>query len=262
MGFLSGPKSMRPSQHHFFVIPEQIRRNQVFIKGTDAVHLSRVLRLNVGDTITVSDGQNRVYVCKLELISGNLVRATITSQLTGPFEPPVEVVLLQGLPKTDKLELIIQKGTELGVSKIMPLITERTVVRLDSGKAETRLVRWQRIALEAAKQCRRGRIPQIEGPVDLVEALSTLEHDHLLLVPWEEEYARTLKEVLLTAKGAGRKKIAVLIGPEGGLTSQEVEVARDQGGIPVSLGPRILRTETAGLMVISTILYELGDLGG
>ncbi|NLC38910.1 MAG: 16S rRNA (uracil(1498)-N(3))-methyltransferase [Clostridia bacterium] len=253
---------MRPSPYHFFVKPEQIRHRQVFINGPDVVHLSRVLRLSIGDTVTVSDGQNRVYVCKLELISRDLVRASIIHQLTGTFEPPIEVVLLQGLPKADKLELVIQKGTELGVSRIIPLITHRTVVRLDADKAASRLARWQRIALEAAKQCCRGKIPQLEGPLDFFSALSSLDRDYLLLVPWEEERSRTLKEVLLAAKEAGRSKIAVLIGPEGGLTSREVELARSHGGVPVSLGPRILRTETAGLMVACAVLYELGDLGG
>ncbi len=159
------------------------------------------------------------------------------------------------------MELIIQKSTELGVSLVVPVICERTVVKLDERKAGDRLARWQKVAEEAAKQSRRTYIPEVTMPVTLKTALSQLTAGVLAILPWEEEPAAGIGQVLRSGRGNSRD-VAVFIGPEGGFSGEEVSLAISKGVSVVSLGPRIMRTETAGIAAVALVLYELGDLGG
>jgi len=179
-------------------------------------------------------------------------------------EPPIEITLVQGLPKSDKMDFIVQKVTELGVKRIIPVITQRTIIRLGKEKAQVRRIRWQRIALEAAKQSGRAIIPEVREVIPFIQALNNLNGESLNLIPWEEETSTSLKEVLKHHTSHiphPVSQITVFIGPEGGFTPEEVRAAREKGALPVSLGPRLLRTETAGLVTLAMILYELGDMG-
>ncbi|WP_366924120.1 16S rRNA (uracil(1498)-N(3))-methyltransferase [Metallumcola ferriviriculae] len=245
--------------HQFFVTPEAINGDMIAITGAEAHHLLKVLRLGIGDRVTVADGEGQRFAAVLETIAPDDAYARIETTLpTG--EPPVEIILLQGIPKSDKMELIIQKNTELGIGKIIPVEMERSVVRLKENKAAKRAQRWQRIALEAAKQCGRSRVPQIAAPCTLTEALMQLPHGCSLTVPWEEETGHSLGHWLAELKSTAR--VAYIIGPEGGLTTGEVDLARRHGAVPVTLGQRILRTETAAMAVLAVIMHRLGDLGG
>lgn len=248
--------------HHFIVPPEQVGAGEVIITGSDLEHLVRVLRLKPGALFTVSDGCGSVYRCLLREITKDKAIGTIQEAGPDDSEPPIRLALLQGLPKGDKLELIIQKATELGVAEVFPIAMERSVVKLSRDKAENRVVRWQRIALEAAKQCRRNRAPVIHPVMTLAGALDVLPPETRVLVPWEDEKARGIRAVLNSPACKGAGSIALVIGPEGGMTGAEVQLAAERGAMSVSLGRRILRTETAAIAALALIMYELGDLGG
>lgn len=245
---------------HFFVSPHQITGDQVHIVGTDAVHISRVLRLRPGDVINVLDGSGKGYRVKLTFTSAEQVKGLVLEKFTPIGEPPVRVTLVQGLSKGEKMDIIIQKSVELGASAIIPMSCSRSVVRLTREKAKERQERWQRIAREAAKQCLRAVVPEVKEVMTLEEVLDVLPPGALTLMPWEEERGISLKSVLRKEKQV--QEIFLFIGPEGGFDPAEVELARQKGVTTVSLGPRILRTETAGMAVLTMVLYELGDLGG
>lgn len=245
----------------FFVEPDKIYDGKVIISGEDVKHITKVLRLGPGDGVTVLDGQGMEYQAILEEIGSDRILASITGERQSQTEPPLRVTLIQGLPKGEKMELIIQKAVELGVHRIIPVETTRSIVKLDAKKALQRQERWQRIAMEAAKQSKRGIIPNVEVLTTLNKALKGLSADaSLVLMPWEEASA-PLKP-LLESKSEGNQEIYIIIGPEGGFTQQEAQNAIDAGAYTVSLGPRILRTETAGFTVLAVVMYELGDLGG
>ena len=258
----------------FFVPTENILSEEgvpvkIKITGTDVNHIKNVLRMAEGDAFAVCDSRGTEYMCVLGKSSKTCVEADIVSFGSSDAEPKVPLVLIQGVPKGDKMELIIQKCVELGADSFIPCVTERTVVRFHSDEErEKKCVRWQRISLEAAKQCGRGRIPPVETPKDFSEVISHLGEKlpkYLLLMPYENETSVTLKETLKRYFGGDVKEterpagIAVFIGPEGGFSAEEVETAREHGFHSVTLGKRILRTETAGLATAAAIRYELGD---
>lgn len=245
----------------FFVSEKSILDDGLVITGPDVKHISRVLRLKPGDVVTIATGNGREFDAVIKVITGKEVVCDIIDEKTVSTEPPVRVILYQGLPKGEKMELVIQKSCELGVSRIVPVICERTVVKLDGKKAEDRRERWQRVAEEAAKQSRRTNIPEVALPVPFALALEQMAPEDFALMPWEEENAVGISPLLKGYKGKN-SAIAVFIGPEGGFTQEEAALARSRGIRPVSLGPRILRTETAGIAAVAIILYELGDLGG
>jgi 16S rRNA (uracil1498-N3)-methyltransferase len=222
-------------------------------------HVIKVLRLGEGAVLQVADGTGMEYEGSIVERGKDFIKLSIIEQYYKCNEPKVEVTLLQGIPKGDKMELIIQKCTELGVKKFVPVACQRSVVRLSPEKAKNKQIRWQRICEEAAKQSKRSIIPQVSQVCNLAQALNDIHQDEVLLIPWEEEKANSLKASLQHLRG---KRISIFIGPEGGLTLEEVSLAQAAGGEIVTLGPRILRTETAGLAVVSMVLYELGDLGG
>lgn len=244
----------------FFINSKDIFDDNINVTGEDYNHIKKVLRLKCGEIITLSDGEGLEYVAEIVEFGDGFVHTKVIESFKNTTEPPVKVTLYQGLPKSDKMDFIIQKSVELGISKIVPVLTERTVVRLDSEKdALKKCERWNRISLEAAKQCNRGIIPKIEIPISFKEAIKQTEDKALSLIPYEKEAKNSLKRVLERVDSIS--DISVFIGPEGGFTEQEIEEAVSSGLSSVTLGPRILRTETAGIAVLSILMYELGDVG-
>lgn len=245
--------------HRFFVDREDISGDSIVIRGEDLKHIVNVLRLKCGEEVSVCDGDEHDYIARIEDVGKDEVILSILDSFESKGESPVALKLYQGLPKGDKMELIIQKCTELGVSEIVPIATKRAVVKLsDKKKIEKKLERWSKIAEEASKQSKRGRIPKIDRVINIKEAVAELGEDELVLMLYESEKEQSLKTVLKEYTG---KKVSVFIGPEGGFDEEEVALLESSGVKVVSLGSRILRTETAGLAVSAIVMYELGDLG-
>lgn len=244
----------------FFVQSDSVENKMITITGPDVKHISKVLRLVPGDKIGVSTGNGREFEAVIREITTKEVISEIVTEKQVSTEAEVRVNLYQGLPKGDKMELIIQKSTELGVSRIIPVISERTVVKLDGKKAGERRMRWQRIAEEAAKQSRRTAIPQVEEPVEFETALEQLGDNQLVIMPWEEQKSGGIKQLL--KNNTDLNEISIFVGPEGGFSQKEARTAGEKGVHLVTLGPRIMRTETAGIVTAAIVLYEFGDLGG
>lgn len=244
--------------HRFFVDSSAIQNGKITISGDDAHHLSRVLRIREDDEITVCDKQGTDYLCSIKTITPTEVEAWILRSETSASEPPVSITLYQGIPKGDKLETVIQKCVELGAVKIVPVAMKRCVALIKDKDKTKKQERMQRIAFEAAKQCGRAIIPSVSCAISfdqaLKEAVSTCD---LRLLPYEGEKENSIKTVLKNNTNA--KNICIFIGPEGGFDSSEISKALDSGFNIVTLGPRILRTETAPLAAVSAVLYELGD---
>ncbi len=231
---------------------------RVSLSPEDSRHIVRVLRLGPGELLELS-APSAVFRCRILTAAPEAVELLAEGQSERSAEPPLELWLLQGMPKADKLEFVIQKAVELGAHSIVPLKCQRSIVRLEGAKAAAKRERWQKIAAEAAKQCRREHVPEVLPLLSPAEALAALPPDTLLLVPWEEEMQCGLRQLLRERPRAAR--VAVVIGPEGGLAAEEAALFRAAGGETVTLGPRILRTETAALAALSVLLYEWGDLG-
>jgi 16S rRNA (uracil1498-N3)-methyltransferase len=246
----------------FFCQPGDRTGDYFRLPEGEAHHARAVLRLGEGDPVVVLDGTGLEYEAVLEQGGTDpaTLRARVVTSRPRPTEPNLEVILLQGLPKSDKMELIVQKATELGVRRIVPVLTERCVSRPEASRAAAKVDRWRKIAHEAAKQAGRAVTPEIAPVVTLENALKALPPGGRLIIPWEEERRVSLREAAADVKEGEPESIAVLIGPEGGLDVAEVEVARAAGGVAVTLGPRILRTETAGLVVLACLLFATGNL--
>lgn len=242
----------------YFVDRNQIEDNRIKIIGEDYQHLKKVLRAVKGDQLTICcNGMD--YTSVISEIGNDHITSEITGQAENKTEPTLKVTLYQGLPKADKMELIIQKCVELGVTEIVPVLTDRCVVKLNTDKDSlAKVTRWQKIALEAAKQCNRGLVPKVGSPVKFSEAVKLVSGKDLSVIPYEKEYATGFKS--LASACSGIKSAAVFIGPEGGFTEQEIELAGNMGIRKITLGPRILRTETAGIVALSLMMYELGDV--
>jgi len=244
--------------HRFQVKPEDISGAVLLLRGTEAHHLTKVLRLGPGEEVLAFDNSGLEYRVRVEQITQEEVVCAVLERYLPRSEPPLDVFLLQGLPKADKMELIIQKNTELGIRGIFPLRTSRAVVQLEGKKALDRVERWQKIAAEAAKQCGRSRVPSIAPIEGLDKALRLLPEGTMLLAAYEGEKVQGLAEELKAWAGG---PVGIVIGPEGGFSTQEIGFLKENGARSVSLGPRILRTETAGLAALTMVLYQLGDLG-
>ena len=244
--------------HHFFVNPEQVEDGLIRITGSDVNHIKNVLRIRQGEEMLVSDGTGRDYLCQAEEIAGQEVTVRILETEEEGRELPSRIWLFQGLPKSDKMEFIIQKAVELGAAGIVPVSTRNTVVKLDPKKEETKVKRWQAIAESAAKQSKRSLVPRVSGIMTLKEAFDYVESQgfSVRLIPYEHEAGMDGTKTELDAAGPGQD-IAVFIGPEGGFDEREIELALSKGVRPISLGRRILRTETAGLALLSVLMMRL-----
>lgn len=245
--------------NRFFVDdPGAFSDRSVVITGEDVNHVKNVLRLKENDELIVSDGRGRDYHCRISGITNEEVVADICDICDNFSELSTEITLFQGFPKGDKMELIIQKTVELGVTRIVPVMTKRTVVKLDDKKAKKKTERYNMIAESAAKQSGRGMIPEVTMPVSFAEAVSMAENLDMNIIPYEEaegvEYSRNIIKSI-----KGKKSLGIFIGPEGGFAREEVEKALDAGASAITLGHRILRTETAGMAVISIIMFELEE---
>lgn len=239
--------------HRFFLTPEQLQPESFFLPEQIAHQVSKVLRLAPGEQILLLDNVGSEYLATLTAVDRHKVQVKINGRQPAGGEPQVHLTLYQSLLKLDKFEWVLQKGTELGVSCFVPVITQRSVVHEPS---PNKLARWQRIALEAAEQCRRGRVPVIAPPIKLAEAFAGGET--LKLLPWEADQHHALADYL--PKRSQLAKVALFIGPEGGWSEEEVALAQTHAIAPITLGQRILRAETAALVAISLVMYELGEL--
>ena len=248
---------------HFLVKPEQITGNEIRILGPDVHHISRVLRMRPGEEISVSDGvTDREYRCGIESIGDDEVLCSLRFIKEGGVELPLRITLFQGLPKADKMELIIQKATELGACALVPLAAERSVVRLDEKKAGKKREHWQGIAEAAAKQSRRSVVPEIGAVMNMKEALRAAAEMELAVIPYElaegmSATADFTKSFLKLAKENKGARVGIFIGPEGGFSEEEAAAAETAGVMPISLGRRILRTETAGMSLLSYMMLQL-----
>lgn len=229
------------------------------LTGTDAHHIARVLRMAVGDNVIIADTNERTAKAEITAITDEVVTLSLIEYLEDDSEPTVKVRLAQCLPKSDKMEFIVQKAVELGAVSIQPVNSENCVVKYTADKQTKRVERWQKIAHEAAKQCKRAAVPTVEPIITLKELLSRVADDETVLFCYEAEDGRTLRQVLKTYQA---EKYTVLIGPEGGFSPEEARLCQEMGAHPVSLGGRILRTETASLAALTMVLYAHGELGG
>ena len=253
--------------HHFFVDPAQVMGDFIRITGPDVNHMKNALRMKQGEEVLVSDGTGTDYHCCLSSLNSDCVEARIVSADRDGRELPSRIWLFQGLPKSDKMELIIQKAVELGAAGIVPVSTKNAVVKLDAKKEEAKRKRWQAIAESAAKQSGRAVVPEVKLPVSYREAMKLSEELDVRLIPYEcadellsgtEEtpMERTRNRLKTILPG---QSIGIMIGPEGGLEKAEVEQSMEAGFTPVTLGKRILRTETAGLCILSVLMFQLEE---
>ncbi len=229
------------------------------IKGEDAHHINHVLRLQTGNNIIVVDHNGQAGIAEIAHIAGDAVELSLQQIIGEHKEPPIEVCLAQGLPKGDKMEYIVQKAVELGVSRLIPLSTERSIVKYDSTKQIERVKRWQKIAVEAAKQCGRTNVPVVEPVQSLKQVLTSSARDTVVLMLYEGQAQQGLKDALAHCPASS---YLLLIGPEGGFSQKEVNLCRDFHTSIVTMGPRILRAETAAVAALTIVMYQCGDLGG
>lgn len=244
--------------YHFFVDQANVEAEVIRITGPDVNHIKNVLRMRPGEKVIISNGLDKDYFCELESVSAEEVRVKILSEEEGK-ELPARLWLFQGLPKGDKMEFIIQKAVELGAYRIIPVETKRCVVKLDKKKEEAKLRRWQGISESAAKQSGRLVIPEVGPVMGFKEALALVKDFDLAVIPFEhaDDMAKT-REIIENAKPG--TDIGIFIGPEGGFEDSEAELAESLGVEPVTLGKRILRTETAGMAVLSVLAFRLEGL--
>lgn len=239
----------------FFVLKNQITEDKVYLIEENANHIANVLRCKIGEKIEVSSGDGFDYLCQIEEIKNKEVVAKIIDCFGNESEPKTKITLYQGLPKGEKMELIIQKCVEIGIDKIVPVNTDRTIVKL-SGKEDKKVARWNKISESASKQSRRGKIPIIENIISFEQAIESCKENNLNIIPYEKEEENTIKNIIKDFKG---EKIGIFIGPEGGFSEKEIEIAIKNNILPITLGKRILRTETAGMVATAILLYELEE---
>lgn len=246
----------------FFVQPENVGEKNIIIDNReDLHHMMKVLRLSAGDEIEISDSVEWEYKAQILYLDADSAEAKIIDKQKFTAEPEVQVTLFQGIPKQGKMETIVQKCVELGVNAIIPVFMERTVV-VDKGNFGKKVQRWQKVSDEAVKQCKRGLVPQVFDPMKMPEVLEAFGVFDLVLFPYENEAGTTIKDVLRkvhesSAWKEGRKRIAIIIGPEGGFSDKEAADIVDAGGYSVSLGKTTLRTETAGIAALAMVMYEM-----
>lgn len=246
---------------HFFVPPSQVEETEIVVLGSDVNHMKNVLRMRPLEEVMISDGNNCRYLCRIKSYSKDsqgdaralldiVKRETVDTELTS------KIYLFQGLPKQDKMELIVQKAVELGVYEIIPVATKRSVVKLDEKKARKKTERWQEIAKSAAKQAGRGMIPEVTDVFSWKEALDHARKLDVVLIPYElAEGMEETKKVIASIRPG--QSVGIFIGPEGGFEKEEIHQAMSEGAAAITLGKRILRTETAGLTTLSVLMFHL-----
>ena len=243
--------------YQFFIEPSGVQDGRIVITGTDVNHIKNVLRMHVGEKIAaVDESGERKWICEIGELRENSVRCDIVSVEDGDTELPAKIFLFQGLPKGDKMELILQKAVELGCFEIIPVVCRRCVVKLEEKKQKSKVQRWQSISEAAAKQSGRRIIPCVHKVMRYSQALSYAADMDVRLIPYERAEGMAETKKLLGELKPGQK-IAVFIGPEGGFEEAEIEEAKNAGVIPVTRGRRILRTETAAITALSWLMYAL-----
>lgn len=242
--------------YHFFINQDQVGEDHITILGPDVNHIKNVLRMGAGEEVLISNGVDKDYLCEIVSVTSKEVTAKILSIEEGGKELPARITLFQGLPKSDKMELIIQKAVELGAYEIVPVETKRTVVKLDKKKEESKLRRWNAVSESAAKQSKRLIVPEVTGVMTLKESLAFAKDFDIILIPYENAKGmeRTREVFSLIKPGMN---VGVFIGPEGGFEDSEITLTESFGAKTITLGKRILRTETAGLSVLSVLSYLL-----
>lgn len=248
--------------HRFFINKDNVQGKVVRITGSDFNHISHSLRLVPGDRVIVNSGDGVDNTLEIIDIDENRVKGKIIYFEKNKNEPELNITLAQAIPKKHNMDMVVQKCTEIGIKGVIPIETKRTIVKLKNKKRQKRINRWQRIAEEAAKQSGRGCIPRVMDVHNISELTEKFSLYDLILIPWVGEESRGLKEIWNNRRNLEENNILIIIGPEGGFTADEVELVREKGGKSITLGPRVLRTETAGLVVLTMILYEAGEMGG
>lgn len=252
----------------YFVPSEQFSESNVRIAGDDAYHLTKVMRARPGEQVIVSDGCGRVVRAELISVGADEVSAHIVERIHSMQEPLVEITIAQSMPKADKMETVIQKGTEIGAVRFLPFHSARTVVQYDAKKAAKRIERWAKIAKEAAEQAHRDRVPEVAAPCSWNELMRQIKDYDAAFFCYEREQTVPFRQALQQAwagwskRGDVRWRAVLIVGPEGGFTEAEAAEAEQSGASLVRLGARILRTETAAMVGLSCILYETGEMGG
>ena len=244
----------------FFVKNNQIKDNKIEIIGEDIKHINKVLRKKIEDEITICDTDNiQDYLCKISKIEDEKIECEILDKIEKIVESPIKVTIFQGLPKADKMELIIQKSVELGVYDITPVEMNRSIVKLSDKDKEKKLQRWRKISEVASKQCGRNIIPNINEFINIKNICNLCSNYDIVLVAYENEQINTLKNEIKKLKNNEKEnlKIAIVIGPEGGIEEKEVELLKNANAKIITLGKRILRTETVALNMLSILMYEL-----
>lgn len=239
----------------FFADKENISEDKIFIRSSDVNHIKNVLRMQPGDELEICDGKGTDYSCTIETLDRDEIVLNIVSSERSKTELPKKIYLFQGIPKSDKMELIIQKAVELGAYEIIPTVTKRCIVKIDAKKEDKKISRWQSIAESAAKQSGRGIIPTVKAPMSLKEAYEYSATLGAALIPYERaEGIEKTREIISSL--SDKESVAVFIGPEGGFEESEIEQALSKGIEPITLGKRILRTETAGLAILSVLMMN------
>jgi len=247
--------------YKFFVNKNQIKNNKITINNDDVNHIKNVLRLSKGEKIEISNSDNgESYICEILDFNNNTVNCKIIEKNENVSESNIYLHVLQGLPKSDKMELIIQKCTELGVKEYTPVSLNRCIVKLNGKDEQKKVERWQKISEVAAKQSKRNVIPKVNNILKLDEVVKLIQEYDIMLVAFEEEKNNSIKQELVKLDKNQNLKIGILIGPEGGIEREEIEILKQAGAKIVTLGNRILRTETAPIVMSSVIMYELDQM--
>lgn len=248
--------------HRFFAA--SIQEGRARLDGEEAGHLSRVLRLGPGDEVIACDGAGRDYRARVLQADPKQALLELIEPMDNAAEPRLRVTLYQGLPKAGKLETVIQKATELGAARVVPIQAARSVVKIQPDRQGERVARYQRVAYEACKQCGRARVPEVSAPMSFAQAEGMLRGHEMLLLPWEQAREGSLYAALAAARDAGAPvgDVGLVIGPEGGLAPEEVAYLEGLGAKTVTLGARILRTETAAVAALACVMFALGEMGG
>ncbi len=241
----------------FFI--DDLLADDMVMGGQEAHHMQNVLRLSPGDEVIIVATDGQAGIATIVSLGQREITLKLLERLTENQEAPVEIVLVQGLPKSDKMDYIVQKATELGVTAIIPLAADESVVKYDQHKQQARQTRWQKIAVEAAKQCRRNHVPTVGAVQNLRQFLNSIGRDTQIIMLYEGQTPVGIKQVLTAHQF---RRYVLIVGPEGGFSSDEVALAQEKGAQLVTMGPRILRTETAAVAAVAIVMYHHGDLGG